>query len=97
MSTQRDPLEIATPSLNTNGPRYSDEEAARMGDEIYERDVRAKVEADNFGKVVAIDLSSGAFAVDHTALGAARSLRAKKADAEVWLVRIGERTLHRIG
>ena len=35
-------------------PRYSKEEAARRGDEIYDRDVRSHVEPQHNGEVVAI-------------------------------------------
>ncbi len=97
MSTQTDQLELRTPPPSASGQRYSDEEAARLGDEIYERQVPAQVEAGNYGKVVAIDLTSGAFAIGQTALAASKILREEKPDAEVWLVRVGERALHRIG
>jgi len=56
-------------------PRYSAEETARRGDEIYEREVRARVEARNHGKVVAIDIETGAYAFDENALAAAKGLR----------------------
>jgi hypothetical protein len=36
-------------------PRYSKEEFAQRGDEIYEAQVRSKVEEGNHGKIVAID------------------------------------------
>jgi len=42
-------------------PRYSKEEFARRGDEIYESQVRQQVEEGNHGKIVAIDIESGAF------------------------------------
>ena len=48
-------------------------------------------------KVVAIDIETGAYAVDENALAAARCLRARQPDAEVWFVRVGHRALHRIG
>jgi hypothetical protein len=35
-------------------PRYSKEEFARRGDEIYETQVRSQVEEGNRGKIVAI-------------------------------------------
>jgi hypothetical protein len=35
-------------------PRYSKEEFARRGDEIYESQVRSQVEEGNHGKIVAI-------------------------------------------
>ena len=72
------------------------EEIARLGDEIYERQVRTKVESGNQGKIVAIDVLTGAFAVGDTALQAAERLSSEHPDAEVWLARIGERALHRM-
>jgi hypothetical protein len=83
--------------MSTQQSRYSAEETARRGDEIYERTIRAQVEADHYGKVVAIDIETGAYAVDENALTAARRLRTQHPDAEVWLVRVGHRALHRIG
>jgi hypothetical protein len=41
-------------------PRYSKEEFARRGDEIYETQVRSQVEEGNHGKIVAIDIETGA-------------------------------------
>ncbi|MDE0629981.1 MAG: hypothetical protein OXH73_00610 [Caldilineaceae bacterium] len=38
------------------------EETARLGDEIYERDIRPQVEADHHGEYVAIDVDSGSWA-----------------------------------
>lgn len=73
------------------------EEVARRGDEIYAHQIRAKVEAGNRGKVIAIDIDSGDYQIDRTALAASKLLRAKKPDAVIYCVRIGERVLHRIG
>jgi hypothetical protein len=39
-------------------PRYSKEEFARWGDEIYESQVRQQVEEGNHGKIVAIDIAA---------------------------------------
>jgi hypothetical protein len=39
--------------------RYSKEEFARQGDEIYESQIRPQVETDNNGKIVAIDIETG--------------------------------------
>ena len=76
-------------------PRYPAEETARRGEELYERRIRALVEPGNNGRVVAIDIETGAHAVDDTAIGAARRLRAEHPNAEIWFVRIGHPTLHR--
>ncbi|WP_017652881.1 hypothetical protein [Fortiea contorta] len=46
--------------MTVQQPRYSKEEFARRGDEIYESQVRPQVEADNQGKIVVIDVETGA-------------------------------------
>lgn len=83
--------------MSVQHPRYSAEETARRGDEIYEQRVRAQVEADHQGEVVAIDIETGAYAVGETARAAANRLLAQYPEAEIWLVRVGHRALHRIG
>jgi len=45
-------------------PRYSKEEFARRGDEIYERDLCPHVEAGNEGKFIVIDIETGAYEID---------------------------------
>lgn len=49
-------------------PRYSKEEFARRGDEIYESQVRQQVEEGNHGKIVAIDIETGDFEIDRSTL-----------------------------
>jgi hypothetical protein len=83
--------------MSPKQPRYSAEETARRGDEIYEREVCAQVGAGNHGKVVAIDVETGAYALDENALAAAKRLRVQHPDAEIWFVRVGHRAVHRIG
>jgi len=78
-------------------PRYSKEEFARRGDEIYESQVRSQVEADNYGKIVAIDIETGAFEVANDTMTAARKLRERLSDSQTWVVRIGYRAVHRFG
>jgi hypothetical protein len=78
-------------------PRYSAQETARRGDELYEREVRAKVEPTNQGKIVAIDTETGSYAVGDTALAKSKHLLSQHPQAEIWFVRIGHRALHRIG
>ncbi len=78
-------------------PRYSKEEFARRGNEIYERQVRPHVEDGNEGKVVAIDIETGTFEVAEDTLTAAHRLLARCPEAQTWFVRIGHRALHRFG
>ena len=78
--------------------RRPSEEIARLGDEIYERDVRQAVEAEHHGQVVAIDVESATWAIGDTVIVARDRLRTKRPDAiDVWLLRVGHRALHHFG
>ena len=77
--------------------RYDKEEISRRGREIYESQVRSQVEAGNHGKIVAIDIETGAFEVAKDSLTASDQLFARYPDAQIWFVRIGHRAVHRIG
>jgi len=78
-------------------PRYSKEEFARRGDEIYEAQVRPQVEEGNHGKIVAIDIETGAFEVADEILEATERLFERIPNAQPWIVRIGHRAVHRFG
>ena len=78
-------------------PRYSKEEFARRGDEIYETQVRPLVETGNRGKIVAIDIETGAFEVADEILTATGNLFQRIPTAQPWIVRIGYRAVHRFG
>ena len=79
-------------------PRRPREETARLGDEIYERDIRPQVEADHHGDYVAIDVDSGSWAISDDLRTAAKRLRTQRPGAiDVWLLRVGYRALHHFG
>ena len=78
-------------------PRYSKDEHARRGNEIYEQQVRPQVEIGNQGKIVAIDIETGAFEVAEDTLTASERLLAHHPEAQTWFVRIGHRGVHRFG
>ena len=78
-------------------PRYSMEEFARRGQEIYERDIRPKLLPSDNGKFVAIDIETGAFAIDADDYTATEHLLAQQPNAQGWLVRVGARAAYRIG
>ncbi|MBE9212214.1 hypothetical protein IQ247_05725 [Plectonema cf. radiosum LEGE 06105] len=78
-------------------PRYSKEEFARRGDEIYETQVRSHVEQGNHGKIVAIDIETGDFEVDRSEIAACDRLEARHPDTQIWIVRIGSRHVRRFG
>lgn len=78
-------------------PRYSKEEFAQRGQEIYETRVRPQVEKGNSGRIVAIDIETGEFEMGDDTLAASGQLLARCPDAQPWLVRIGRRAVHRFG
>ena len=78
-------------------PRLSKEEHARRGSAIYEQQVRPQVEAGNQGKIVAIDVETGAFEVGEDTLTTSKRLLTRCPDAQIWCVRIGYRGVHRFG
>ena len=82
----------------TTPVRRPKDETARLGDEIYERDIRPQVEAEHDGEYVAIDVDSGIWAVSDDLLAAAKRLRAMRPEAvDVWTVRVGYRATASIG
>lgn len=83
--------------MTVRQPRYSKEEHASRGTEIYEGQVRPQVEAGHQGRIVAIDVDSGAFEVAEDTLTATQRLLARCPDAQIWCVRIGHPVVHRFG
>ncbi|MCU0566210.1 MAG: hypothetical protein MUF49_06395 [Oculatellaceae cyanobacterium Prado106] len=78
-------------------PRYSKEEFAQRGNEIYETQVRSQVEEGNSGKLVAIDIETGAFEVADAPMVAVDRLYERLPDAQPWVIRIGHRAVFRMG
>lgn len=78
-------------------PRYSKEEFARRGGEIYEAQVRQQVEQGNHGRIVAIDIETGSFEVADTPMEAVDRLYEHVPDAQPWVIRIGYRAVFRFG
>ena len=73
-------------------------ETARLGKEMYQRDILPLVEADHHGEVVAIDVDSGDYALADTALAAVERLRAQRPDAvNILCERVGYPTLRKFG
>ena len=73
------------------------EEIVRLGKEVYERDIRAKVEADNHGKMLVLDVDSGDYAIADNSLKALNMLKAKRPGARAFLVRVGYPTAIKFG
>ncbi len=82
--------------MATHLPRYSPEEHARLGAELYERQVRPQVE-DHRGEIVAIDVDTGSFEIARDGISAAKRLLARLPTAQIWCVRVGFPAVHRFG
>ena len=82
---------MATPT------RRPAEETRSLGEGIYESDIRQHVEPDRVGEIAAIDVDSGDYALANTTRAAADRLRARRPDADIWMVRVGYRAVHSFG
>jgi hypothetical protein len=78
-------------------PRYSKEEFARRGDEIYEREIRSRVKTSDEGKFVVIDIDTGAYEIGKDELAASDRLLARHSDAQLWVRRVGSHYARRFG
>lgn len=71
-------------------PRFSNEEIARRGEEIYAERPRDIVETeDNIGKIIIIDVETGEYEIDDDSLAANRRALAKHPGAALYGLRIG--------
>lgn len=69
--------------------KYELAEFSRRGKALYEGRIKPLVEAGNKGKIVAIDIDSGDYAVADSTMAASDALRARQPDAQIWQERIG--------
>lgn len=76
--------------------KYLPEDVVSRGEEIYEQQIRRKVEAGNKGKFVVIDIETGEYEVDEDDLQATKRALAKRSDAILYGVRIGYPTAYNL-
>ncbi|MCY4617512.1 MAG: hypothetical protein OXD50_03000 [Chloroflexi bacterium] len=77
--------------------RRTPEETGRLGDAIYQRQIREQVEATHFGEIVSIDVESGEYALGDSVIAATDRLRKRCPDADIWSLRIGYGVLRQFG
>jgi hypothetical protein len=78
-------------------PRYSKEDFAQRGDALYDSLIRSQVEEADRGKIVAIDLETGAFEIADSIVTASEHLLARVPDAQTWFIRIGHQAVYHFG
>ncbi len=76
---------------------YSKEEFARRGDALFESEVRPHLNPADKGKFAAIDIETGEYELASHELEAGDRLRARLPSAQIWMVRVGERSVRRFG
>ena len=90
-----------TPAPTTprpTAPTRPMQEIAHLGKEMYERDIRKQVEADHHGKVIAIDVDTGNWAVGDNVIAATDRLRERYPDTiNVLSERVGYPALRHFG
>lgn len=77
--------------------RYSKEEVARRGDELYETKIRSQLSPKHNGMLCAIDILTGEYVLDADVLNACDRLRDRFPDAQIWIVRVGSRYVYKFG
>ena len=78
--------------------RFSGEEIAQRGEEIYDRSLRDKVETkENIGRIIAIDIETGDYAIDDDVFAAGHGLVAKHPGAATWTKRVGYNAVYALG
>jgi hypothetical protein len=78
-------------------PRYSHEEFARRGKEIYERVVRPTLTPEDDGKFVAIDIETSEYEIDSDDYEVVERLYRRLPDAPPWIERVGWPAAYSIG
>ena len=77
--------------------RYSTEELAQRGQALYNDHIKQQIETENEGRIVAIDIETGAFEIADNVLPATNRLFEKYPNAQPWVIRIGHRAVYHFG
>lgn len=80
-----------------NDRAYTTEETVRLGREIYEREVRERVESSHEGEYVVVDVRTGAWEVDEDDVAASDRALSKNPDAVLYFARVGRPAAYRLG
>ena len=77
--------------------KYSPDEVASRGEEIYEREIRPRLAPDDRGRFLVIDIETGEYEIDDSDLAATKKALAKRPEAILYGMRIGADAAYRIG
>ncbi len=74
--------------------RHTPDELARLGEQIFDQQVRPALRPEDDGKFVAIDVETGDYEIDDDDYTAVARLRSRKPAADIWLMRAGYPTAY---
>jgi hypothetical protein len=74
--------------------QYTLEQIGRIGEQVYQRDIRGKVMPQEKGKFLILDIESGDYEVDKDDLRAEERLRSRHPDGVFYGLRIGYKTAY---
>ncbi len=83
--------------MPTTERRRSLDELAKLGGDIFDKQIRPALRPEDHGKFVAIDVETGAYEIDEDDYTAVARLRSRLPAADAWLMRAGYPTTCRIG
>jgi hypothetical protein len=78
-------------------PGYTTDEVGRRGRELYEQQLRARVEPAHAGQFLVLDIQTGDYEIAGDDLTASDRLLARKPQAVLYGVRIGSPAAYRLG
>jgi hypothetical protein len=79
-------------------PRFSGEEIARRGEELYEQHIRRPLQSEeNIGKILSTDIETANHEIGDDPVTTSRSLQARHPDAAIWTRRIGYNVVYALG
>jgi hypothetical protein len=78
-------------------PGLTTEEVARRGQELYERKIRHKVEPEQIGRFLVVDIESGDYEVADDDLSASDRMLARRPEARLYGLRVGRDYAYRLG
>jgi hypothetical protein len=77
--------------------RYRKEEIAELGDRLFQAKIAKVLQDGDEGQFVAIDVESEEFEMGDDEQEAGQKLISRIPGAQIWMVRVGSRVVHRFG
>lgn len=79
--------------METKAKEYADGAVIRIGEEIYQRELRATLDTpENKGRLVALDIRSSEYEMGRDSAEAIFGMLARRPDAMIYLLRVGRPT-----